>query len=294
MTPYACIGAVTRRVVEEAAKLGAYQIVASRRQCDQDGGYLEWNQAELVEVVGRLSNGMTEVVRDHGGPKGMDDASFLVSLQRDYEAGFDVLHIDVCKYTREDQPTLLRLILNALPAGVPVEIGGERETNEWNNYLLDIAASRGANVAAVVAACGGHIWNDQQIGSVPDDLADQIAEFRLPSGTALKAHNCDWLWGRGDLPVHELNIAPEFSLIETYAWKDVMSGTDWVDLMRLGYQGNGWRNWFANGEGSLEQRAVCGIRYILETDEARGIISRYEHREDYVRAQIREAIEHAI
>ena len=106
------VGAVSRRVVEEAAKLQVHQIVASRAQVNETGGYTGMTSRELVEIVKQQGNGKTEVVRDHGGPlqSGFNDDG-IESLQDDVNAGFDGLHLDVCKLPRADQPKTLRALI---------------------------------------------------------------------------------------------------------------------------------------------------------------------------------------
>src|SRR5262245_14331805 len=99
------VGAVSQRVVMVAANLKVPQIVASRRQVNESGGYIGWTPEQLVVIVRELSGGVTDVIRDHGGPfqDGSDDDDWERAFDIDVAAGFDGLHIDVSKLPREEQ-----------------------------------------------------------------------------------------------------------------------------------------------------------------------------------------------
>jgi hypothetical protein len=288
-----CVGAVTRIVVQEAALLKVPQIVASRRQCDIDGGYLHWNQTALRAQVLGYSGGDTSLVRDHGGPKDRYDITYVPSLDADVAAGFDALHLDVCKLSRVDQPHVLRNLIRRYVGNVDLEVGGERDTSTWLNVLLSIAAEEGVNGYGVVPL-GGHIWNDKQIGYLhrPTLVAAMTQAYRNQYGVDTKAHNMDWANRRPYANVLDaVNVAPEFAQVEINAWLRHLPTDVVLRLLSIGYEGRGWKNWFTREQGTFAERAKCGVRYVLETPEARALLRPYRrYVEPRVRQEVRDAI----
>lgn len=291
-----CVGAVSRRVVEEAARLDVHQIVASRRQVDVHGGYTGLDQYGLVKLVKDLGS-RTLVVRDHGGPnQGPTPDDGLDSLRHDVAAGFDVVHLDVCKVDRDlQEETLLALVRATEPT--PFELGGEHDEQAWTNRLHRYLTEHDVRPpTAVVLDTGAHIWADRQRGPVhmPGDPIMQITADTLHThGITTKAHNFDWLGGReryGHV-VDAYNLAPELALVEIDAWLTVLDSDAARDLLYAGYESRSWQRWFDPDEGTLTERARCGVRYVLETDEVRAILSTAGAKgEGYVRGSIRDAI----
>lgn len=296
-----CIGAASRRVVEVAASLDVPQIVASRRQVDIGGGYTGWDQEGLVDAV-RARSTVTQVVRDHGGPhqNGERNDDWVASLDADVDAGFDALHLDVCKLDESQQELELRRLVARYAGGIDLEIGGERDEQGWLSHLLSVAleeVSSPNDILYVVADVGGHIWNDRQIGHVkaPGDVARLRSQYDL-RGVKLKAHNMDWFGLRSRYvgAIDAVNIAPEFGNVEIDAWLRRMSSEDVDAILDLGLESNAWTRWFADGEGTEFERARAGLRYLMDTDEVRAILERYDHEEDNVRKDISDAIIHAL
>lgn len=293
-----CVGAVTRRVVEEAAKLNVPQIVASRRQVDVGGGYTGLDQEQLVKIVRELSprhqSDHTQVVRDHGGPgQGLHEDDGTESFDADVEAGFDGIHIDVCKLPRDQQFDALASLLDRYRRrGVAIEIGGERDDEDWLDQLMYITVDEcGVVPSHRVIDLGGHIHADRQRGT-PLPVA-QVRERTLKLnriGVKSKAHNMDWLGDRRRYRhvLDAFNVAPEYANIEVDAWLQTMSRQDGEQLLRLGHQSQAWTRWFDINEGTWFERARCGVRYILETPDARELIGRYD--DGLVRRRIRDAL----
>ena len=137
-----CVGAASRRVVEEAARLRVCQVVASRRQAGEfTPGYTGHTSATLVQAVKDLSGGATLVVRDHGGPyqNGDEDDDWTAAFDADVDAGFDVLHLDVSLLPRGEQPAELARLCRRYGGRIAVEVGGERDPQEHLGMLLETA-----------------------------------------------------------------------------------------------------------------------------------------------------------
>lgn len=290
-----CVGAASRRVVEEAADLGVAQIVASRRQVGEfAAGYTGYTSATLVQVV-KDRGGVTQVVRDHGGPfqNGDRDDNWVAAFDADVDAGFDVLHLDVSKLPANMQCVELTRLCERYRGKTGIEVGGERDRQAWLDVLLKTALGV-CQPQAAVAAFGGHIWADRQCGQLvglrkAKALCDEYAACRVD----VKAHNLDWMGGRwaflGALGGFA-NVAPEFGNVEIDAWLHVLPHAQGQQVLYSGYASGGWRRWFGDGEGTWLERARAGLRYQLESPAVAAVLNR--HDDTYVREAIRDAISH--
>ncbi len=288
-----CVGAASRRVIEEAARLRVHQVVASRRQVGEfEPGYTGFDSAGFAETVRSLSDGYTNVVRDHGGPfqNGDQEDHWKAAFDADVEAGFDILHIDVCKLPDHRQADELRALCKRYAGKALIEVGGERDPQYWLDYLLEVALTE-CKVSTAVADVGGHVWADRQRGHLkPKEEVRKLISAYSRKGIVLKAHNLDWAGARTDYEdVAALyNVAPEFGNVEVDAWLHFLDYGTGQDLLQFAYCTHSWKRWFSDGEGTWFERARAALRYHLETPNVRAVLSR--HDDTYVRTVIRDAI----
>lgn len=288
-----CVGATSRLMVEEAAKLQVHQIVASRRQVDEYGGYIGMTPIELVEVVNDLSKGKTQVVRDHGGPyqNGDPDDDWDRAFDVDVSAGFDALHVDVCKMDPTEQlGELDRLVRRYSNLGLSIEVGGERDDQVHNEALLRTALRYCVPTYGVVDV-GGHAWADRQCGTLSaSDWVKHVTTQYHTDGVGTKAHNMDWVGRRHryDDVLDAYNVAPEFAAVEIDAWLRILPSRNVIELINAGYASRRWERWFDQHEGTGYERARCALRYVwigLDRKLFEG-----QEEEDYVRAEVRNAL----
>ena len=289
-----CVGAASRRVVEEAARLRVCQIVASRRQAGEfTPGYTGYTSASLVQAVKELSGGVTQVVRDHGGPyqNGNKDDDWTAAFDADTDAGFDILHLDVSALPAGEQPAELTRLCQRYAGRTAVEVGGERDTQEHLNMLLETALKACIPVAAI-AALGGHIHADRQCGHlIPAARAVAIEAAYADRHVAVKAHNLDWLGGRQSYPLAGFyNVAPEFGNTEIDAWLRVLPHDQGQRILDSAYRSGAWRRWFTGTEGTPLERARAALRYRLQTPGVTRVLT--AHDDTHVREAIRDAITH--
>lgn len=290
-----CIGAVSPRVIEEAARLNVHQIIASRRQVDIGRGYTGLDQHELVARVKQLSNGKTQVVRDHGGPRQggtVDDG--IDSFDEDCAAGFDGLHIDVCMLPRTEQLLALEHLLSRYAHRADIQIGGERDDQAWLSVLLHEALQHCRPTFAVIDL-GGHVHADRQIGMsfLSTDDVMRISQSYHHYGVNTVAHNMDWVGHRRQYKgvLDAINIAPEFGALEVDAVLSVMSDTNVHRALDYAYASGVWTRWFNATEGTVLERAKCAIRYLMHTDDYMNSLTKLsEFNDAYVRGVIRDAI----
>jgi hypothetical protein len=288
-----CIGAVSRRVVEVAADLQVYQIVASRGQVDVGGGYTGLDQEDLVSLVRSRSLGVTKIIRDHGGPlQGREEDDGIESFQADVDAGFDGLHIDVCKLPEQEQPAaLVKLVDRFGDQGVTLEIGGEHDPGSWTEILLDaVVKETEYRPDFVVLDTGSHVWAESQVGDL-HKLRDveRTARHLRSQGIKTKAHNMDWVGDRVRRyrdAVDAYNIAPEFARLETDALLTVLDDDDAYELLSRAFESGAWHKWFNNDEGTWFDRARCAVHYVQEDRALRGLIRLSEGTDQWVRGVI--------
>jgi hypothetical protein len=284
-------------VVEEAAKLGVAQIIASRRQVNAGGGYTGLTQRDLVKTVQDI-NPTVKIIRDHGGPyqNGDPHDNWVRELDEDERAGFDGLHLDVSTLPRDDQvKELQRLVNRYATSGVTsIQIGGERDSQAWLFVLLAATLAAGAHPSHCVTALGGHVHADRQCGellSVPE--ARHVTLMYHALGVKTVAHNTDFCdRGKYSSAVDAMNVAPEFGVIETDAWLRAAGPDVASELLKSGYESQRWLRWFGAGSrGTRFERARCGLRYIWaellpDLQQAEW----YPRAEQYVRQEVSDAI----
>lgn len=290
-----CVGATSRRVVEVAAQERVHQIVASRRQVDVQRGYTGLNQHELVHLVRGLSDGQTEVVRDHGGPlQGQIEDDGIASLRADVYAGFNSLHLDVCKIPHGVQFEELLPLVNEFAPQVPIELGGEHEEHRWNESLVaEIIDATGYKPRYGVVGAGTKAWNDRQYGSpILPEIIHHLIEPWQRSGIKTKMHNADWIGNRSAYAdiIDAYNLAPEIAQVEVNELLTVLPMKNAVRLLEYAYDSEMWRHWFNGSEGTWDERARCAVRYVLNDRPVLEIVRLDPDAEHRVRTAIRNAI----
>jgi hypothetical protein len=245
---------------------------------------------------------------------GLDEAramaSSLASLRVDIEAGMHLLHLDTSREgEREaDFESALRRLLTlygecqelARASGrrVAFEVGLERQGRDADDprefrgklhCIVDGLTRAGLPMPTfVVAQTGTRVVACENRGALVDEPAvvgvaiNKLAETCWERGLALKAHNADYL----SQPVlraliangaDAINVAPEFGVIETRAFLDLLDRLGLTqerdDYLRVAYESGAWRKWFDEDASELECAVVAG-HYVFATGEFREIKER--------------------
>jgi hypothetical protein len=298
MTMKLCVGAVSRRIVEEAAALGVHQIVASNAQVNVNGGYTGMTPKDLVDIV-RAYDGNTEVVRDHGGPQRGEVPTQTDAVAHDVKAGFDGYHIDVCMMPRAEQVrTLLGQLAWLNDKQWSLEIGGEHDDQSWNDILYQVAIDNPTiNVVYAVVSTGTHAWADKNYGTLRtiEDITQTVENLHA-HGIRAKAHNFDHIPQRveryGEI-LDAYNIAPEFGMVETRAILTALPYRQVHNLLVYAYETKLWSRWFKDNEGTWQERAECALRYAQTHAYVTHIYDAYigDEEENYIRSTIKHALQ---
>lgn len=305
-----CVGATSRTVVEEAAKLEVPQIIASRRQVDIDGGYTGLTQGELVELVRRYSK-HTKIVRDHGGPdQGPMSDNGVESFTADVIAGFDILHVDITSAPNfsdtadgisdaiATQNSLLKLFEDT---NVQFDIGGEHVHQDVNDALLHGAFAclkrNQLRIASQVVNVDTMIKNDRQCGDIASHYITMTrVKCAHDNGFSTKAHNMDWVGMRRKRfarTIDYYNVAPEFGALEVDVRLAFATRTNALQAMQFADTMQLWRRWFENeAAGTWYDRTRCTLRYLLESPTIKELLTTTSTSERMIREIISDAIRH--
>jgi hypothetical protein len=274
-------------------------------------------------VRGSDPTGRVVVCRDHGGPwqhprevaarlsEADAMASSLASLLCDIRSGLRLLHLDTSRNLDgpADVNEAVRRLVSlygechefARSIGRPVafEVGVEEQgphvddPSEFECKLERvIRALHEASLPPPTFVVG-------QTGTLVAGLANRgvmVHEVRSAQrrirglalicrryGSALKAHNCDYLRARAvrrlvHSGVDAINIAPELGVTETRTLlaltRDLGMTTERDAFMRLAYDSGAWVKWFGDHAATDEQCSVAAGHYVFATREFRDLKER--------------------
>ena len=212
----------------------SFGLIPSRRQVEDEGGYVNgWRTEEFVRYV-REQNSNIVLQRDHGGPaQGQLPDDGKVSAAVDCRAGFDLFHVDPWKqYPRIEDAARVTvefirycILYNDT---LEYEIGTEAAIREYSleeflTFLILVEKGLGTDFRKVKYATvqgGTNLLGNKNIGLFNKDRCLGMIEICKEFGLLSKEHNGDYLSvpelrQRFDLGLDAINIAPEFGFMET-------------------------------------------------------------------------------
>jgi D-tagatose-1,6-bisphosphate aldolase subunit GatZ/KbaZ-like len=255
--------------------------------------------------------------RDHGGPYQLPQErstglsaeqamkTAMMSFAEDIRCGFDLLHIDTSMDIEGPAPfpvaidRLVELYGQCTEAArtsdlnVAFEIGFEdqgvdtNDPREFGEQMQDVLSKlRNADLPPptfVVAQTGTKVQETVNTGALRTAPAAVVHTVRAlsalthKSGSALKAHNADYLSVAGisrlrAAGVHAMNIAPEIGVAETRALLEMLDElglrTPKESFLEMAYASNLWRKWMISDSPASDfQRAVIAGHYVFGTAE---------------------------
>ena len=298
----------SRRQVEAAAQGGGY---VEGWDTATFAEYVRANDVGKRVLLCRDHGGPYQAPRERAERLTVDAAmaSALESYKEDIRCGFDLLHIDTSMdlhgvATASDaieRAVTLYGECNEYARSVGTkqmfEIGFEdqgydtNEPIEFEELLHEtLTGLKRADLPIptfVVAQTATKVVETHNAGAMV--TAPNAARFAVRAladiterhGIALKAHNCDYLEeqtvnGLVSAGVHAMNVAPEFGVVETRAFIEVLDDLDLrVQLERflaLAYESRSWSKWMASDTTASDyDRAVVAGHYVYSTDRFREI-----------------------
>jgi len=236
------------------------------------GGY---NSRTFVDKVASLRKGYPGanllICRDHLGPGFGDvtDSTLAEHAQRDMDAGFDLLHIDLC---RSSDPVAAAHTLSSCKT--LFEVGTDENTGEAGVSDILKTIIDYLNPVLCVAQTGSLIMDGRQVGSFNRQKVLEIAEaIRVP----IKEHNADWV-SPCEMPLRKgcvwaVNIAPELGTLQTMVTLQEARSSA-VDFINLVLRGGKYLRWISRPPEYYTPLALTLIagHYHFSSDEYKRLL----------------------
>lgn len=302
-------GPMSAEVIEAVIKASlllekSFMLISTQNQVDWNGGYVNnWNTKEYVDFVDKLKKkyklnagkGQVYLCRDHCGPGFRTNSIEEVykTIYDDIENGFDLIHIDFSKFSRDKEVVLeetkkvIEKIFKINPC-IKIEIGTEenigtlkdsiKEIEEEFNFFKDVLKPE-----FYVIQTGSLVREIYQFGIFNRKFIDPVHDFLQTNGVKLKEHNADYLDNTSIKErkgiVDAMNIAPQLGVLQTTAVinEALNYGKDIRPFLECSYSSKKWKKWLYKETGS--NRMLCSIiagHYNFTTDEYKRLICELE------------------
>lgn len=262
-------------------------LIASRRQIDQNGGYVNnWTTSEFATYVKKRSDNVL-VCRDHGGigqGRLYDDGIF--SLLED-AVHMDLIHIDPWKKLNVDDAvdytTKMIILCSKANNNCVFEVGTEESiftmTPDQLEYLLLSIQKRIPNlfhkIKYAVIQSGTSLKDGSNTGQYNETRLIDMINVCLKFNVLSKEHNGDYLTPRQiknkfNIGLNSINIAPEVAHIETSIILNSITSIKFDKWFNLCVADGQWSKWFSKGFDPNENKEkvieLCG-HYVLSNQE---------------------------
>lgn len=297
-------------------------LVASRNQiecAELGGGYVEGFSSEsFVRYIREKKHHDNVIIcRDHSGP-GLRNGEILLppeeamqkamlSVAKDVEAGFDLIHIDVCMHkgnVYEAAEKLLRLALDKaaeegrtllFETGTEDNVGVETNSEKFRHDLEFITSI--VKPEFVVGQTASLVKEIYQVGHFAMESVRELVEIAHDFGVRFKEHNADYISQqemqlRNHTGVDAVNVGPELGVAQT---RTVISLAqthglhDEVKAFRKRAVASGkWQKWLYGNPSDFNKALIAG-HYVYNAPEYRKLVDKLSKHTD-VSAAIRDAI----
>lgn len=241
-------------------------LISSRNQIDYNGGYVNrWTTRQYTAFVEgmrkKYPGGRIYLCRDHCGPESVQEdlANVYQTIDEDIENGFDLIHIDFCHYSPDDQARLkaskqaISHITRENPR-ILIEVGTDENSGQNFRDLSDVAKqmqyfSDFCHPHFYVGQTGSLVRELGQRGSFREEYVRQMHQLTSQHGMGLKEHNADYLTnkqiGQRKGLVDAMNIAPQYGVLQTSLTiqKCLVYGIDFRDFLEQSYRSGKWEKW---------------------------------------------------
>lgn len=289
------IGPMTKNVVDaiiDYSNTTGKQIglIPSRRQVEWDGGYVNnWTTQTFSEYVKQTANNIT-LQRDHSGPgQGQNDDDGYKSLQEDCKY-LDLIHIDPWKKYPNYEDGLKWTIdmikfCDAINPNLQYEVGTEEairrfEVEHLKRLLEDLKKQLGETlynkITYLVIQSGTSLKATTQTGAYDSSRLQNMINLAKEYSLLSKEHNGDYIpvstvHEKLSLGLDAINIAPEFGLIETETYLDLITDEKFVQAFwKICYDSNKWVKWVDSSFDPLVNKLdlirICG-HYVITSPE---------------------------
>jgi len=317
------VGPMSSEIIEAVFRYSNYHrkeimLIASKNQIDYNKGYVNnWSTKEYMNFVSEMKknypNSQVKICRDHCGP-GFNGTSDLgdsyKTIKDDIENGFDLIHVDFCKFEGSKEEMLnetkkaIEYCLKLNPK-ISLEIGTDENTG--TNYNTPNLKEIEEEVNFFKSFCSPEFYVVQtgslikeigQIGSFNKSFVGEIGYSLKKNNIKLKEHNADYL-SKDEILIREglidaMNIAPQLGVVQTALTlkKCLIYGIKTEDFIEEVYSSGRWKKWMHKNTG--ENKFLCSLiagHYHFSSDKYKKIIEHLEKREDIHESIINSAME---
>lgn len=297
-------------------------LVASRNQiecADLGGGYVGgFSSDSFVSYIKDKEHSSNVVVcRDHSGP-GLRNGEIalsgedamkkaMLSVVRDVEAGFDLIHIDVCMHKGDVYSAaekLLRLALDKaaeegrtllFETGTEDNVGVETDAGKFRKDLEFI--SEIVKPEFVVGQTASLVKEIYQVGHFAMKSVIELVGIAHEFGVRFKEHNADYITQgemklRNQVGVDAMNIGPELGVAQTRTVTLLAQQYGVYKELRAfqnkAVDSGKWKKWVYGSPSEFNKALIAG-HYVYNTPEYLRLVEQLSKHTD-VQAAIRNTI----
>lgn len=288
------IGPVSKNVIDTIVDFSIKEnynlgIVASRRQIDWDGGYVNnWNTKSFIDYLSDKRKNLI-IERDHSGAnqgKYIDNGTTSLFVDG---PKFDIIHLDPwIKYNNDFNGGLEEIVNNinsitTLNQNCLFEVGTEESILYFDENMLDNMLSYLKNnlgekfkkIVYCVIQSGTALKGTKNIGKFDKNRLIKMIDICNKYNILSKEHNGDYLNSeeikeRFKLGLSAINIAPEFGVYETEIILENITDEQKDTFFKICHESNKWCKWvdsnFDPFKNKIELIKICG-HYQFSTPE---------------------------
>jgi hypothetical protein len=306
------VGPLSPEIIEAIFRYSHYfrkelMIIASKNQIDYFGGYVnKWTTNSFMDFVKEMKlkyvNSNVKICRDHCGPgfNGIYDLQDTYNtIKSDIENGFDLIHIDFCKFNglKEEKLAESKKAIEyalSLNPNILIEVGTdenmgtnfgmmnleeiEREIDFFNSFCKP---------EFYVVQTGSLVKEINQTGNFNVEFIKKISNLLKEKGLKLKEHNADYL-SKQEITKREgivdaMNIAPQLGVVQTslILKKCLIYGINFDEFLQEVYNGERWKKWLHSN--TSDNKFLCFLiagHYHFSSDKYINIVNQLKERED--------------
>lgn len=294
-------------------------LIASKNQIDYGGGYVnDWDTREYTNHLQILQTAYEKsqvlICRDHCGT-GFTDKKTHYSIEdpkqtikTDIEYGFDLLHIDLCRYHNHDiiasTHELIEYARNLNPS-IQIEIGTDaiEEPLDVNKCEITLRQLLPHKPTYYVVNTGSLVKENKQVGKFKyrHDIA-RLHDICSLYGVQIKEHNADYLSSE-EIKIRSgyvdaMNIAPQLGVVQTSTVLHECQkfGINVDKFIYLVYNSGRWEKW---EDGNLTENpylsTIVAGHYHYTSDEYCDIVhelNKHINIKDRIQDNIKDVIGH--
>jgi len=314
------IGPMSPEIIEAVFKYSQehnepLMLITSRNQVDWNGGYVNnWTTKQYVEHLDKLRKkfpaAQVYVCRDHCGPGFKDDSlkSVYRTIEADIENGFDLIHIDFCRYKggKGEKKEILRQSRKAIEyiqkknPDILIEIGTDENKGEFlkDSFSIEKEIKFFIDIAPIhffVVQTGSLIKEINQVGKFNYKFIKKIRKIADKYKVNLKEHNADYLDSkrikRRKGLIDAVNVAPQYGVIQTNLTiqKCLTYGIDFSEFLDKAYKSKRWKKWlYKNNDKNRFLCAIIAGHYVFASSAYKRIYEQINKYEDFKKSIINE------